>query len=77
MRNQGAFYYYYLFLDEPRIRNGGDKNALLYSYCKNYVWTLKKKKIFQLCLDFLPSEENVSASSINNIIPSKTDEKSH
>lgn len=43
MRNQGAFYYYYLFLDEPRIRNGGDKNALLYSYCKNYVWTFKKK----------------------------------
>ena len=53
-----------------------DKNALLYSYCKNNVWTFKKK-LFQLCLDFLPSEENVSASSIIIIIPSRTDENSH
>ena len=41
------------------------------------MFGLLKTKLFQLCLDFLPSEENVSASSINNIIPSRTDESSH
>lgn len=53
--------------------------TLCYILIAKTMFGLLKKNIyiFQLCLDFLPSEENVSASSINNIIPSKTDEKSH